>query len=75
MITLLGLLTVAGDPIRFLVGFLILCCCIAVVIILVRWLVGLTGIAIPSPLMLVLGIVLFVVLLLMLLNYSGFYRF
>lgn len=64
-----------GDIIHFLVGFLILVCVIACVIILVRWLLGLMGIAIPQPLMVVLGIILFIVLLLMLLNYSGYYRF
>lgn len=64
-----------ADPIRFLVGFLIACCVIAVVIILVRWLVSLTGIAIPQPLLLVLGIILFILLLLWVLSWSGIYRF
>ncbi|HXN71577.1 MAG TPA: hypothetical protein VN861_03375 [Candidatus Acidoferrales bacterium] len=64
-----------GDLIHFLVGFLILCCVIACVIILVKWLCGLMGVTIPPPLMAVLGIILFIILLLMLLNYSGYYRF
>jgi len=75
MIEILALSTLAGNPIRFMVGFILLCCCIAVVIILVKWLAGLAGVAVPAPLMLVLGIILFVILLLMLLSYSGFYSF
>jgi hypothetical protein len=66
---------VSADPIRFIVGFILVCCLIAIVIILVKWLAGLAGVAIPGPLMLVLGILLFVVLLLWLLSYSGVYRF
>ncbi len=48
-----------GAIISFLIGI----CLIAVVIIAVRWLLGLAGIAIPQPLMLIIGILLFVVLL------------
>lgn len=66
--------SIAPDPIRFLIGFVVACCVIAVVIILVKWLVGLTGVAIPPPLMLVLGIVLFIFLLLWVLSWSGVYR-
>jgi hypothetical protein len=65
----------AGDPIRFLIGFLIACCVIAAVIILVKWLCGLAGFAIPQPLMLVLGIIIFIFLLLWVLSWSGIYRF
>jgi|HubBroStandDraft_4_1064222.scaffolds.fasta_scaffold1171281_2 hypothetical protein len=76
MISLLA--TFAGplsaDPIRFLIGFLIACCVIAVVIILVKWLLGLAGVTIPPPLMLVIGILLFIFLLLWVLNWSGVYR-
>lgn len=61
------------SPIHFLIGFLILVCVIAIVIIGVKWLIALTGIAIPQPLLMILGIILFMVLLLMLLNYSGLY--
>jgi hypothetical protein len=67
--------SLAADPIRFLIGFLIACCVIACVIILVKWLCGLAGVAIPPPLMLVLGILLFIFLLLWVLNWSGVYRF
>lgn len=65
----------AADPIRFLIGFLIACCVIAVVIILVKWLCGLVGVVIPQPLMLVLGILLFIFLLLWVLSWSGIYHF
>ena len=67
--------TMTADPLRFLLGFLVLCCVIAVVIILVRWLASLAGITIPPPLMLVLGILFFLILLFWLLNYSGVYSF
>jgi hypothetical protein len=62
-------------PMHFLVGFLVMVCILAIVIIAVRWLLGLAGIAIPQPLLLILGIVLFLVCLLALLNYSGLYSF
>jgi hypothetical protein len=62
------------DLIHFLVGFLLLVCVIAVFIIAARWLCALAGLTIPQPLMLILGILLFVVLLLMLLSWSGVYR-
>jgi hypothetical protein len=38
------------------------------------WLLSLTGIVIPQPLMLVFGIILFILLLLWVLNWSGIYR-
>lgn len=78
MITLLSMFSaplVSSDPIRFIIGFILLCCLIAIVIILVKWLANLAGIAVPPQLMLVLGILIFVVLLLWLLNYAGVYRF
>jgi Na+/alanine symporter len=64
-------LPTAFNFIHFIVGFLLLICVIAVVIIGVRWLAALAGVAIPPPLMAILGILLFVVLLLLLLNWSG----
>ena len=64
----------SADPIRFLIGFLIACCVIACVIILVRWLLSLTGIAVPQPLMLVFGIILFIFFMLWVLNWAGVYR-
>jgi len=57
--------------IHFAVGLLILFCVLAILIIGVRWLCTLAGIAIPQPLMVILGIIVFIVLLLMLLNWSG----
>lgn len=75
MISLLATTLTAFSPIHFLVGFLILVCVIAIVIIAVRWLIQLTGIAVPQPLLVILGIILFMILLLMLLNYSGLYVF
>ena len=45
--------------------------CVAIVIILGRWLLSLTGIAIPQPLMIVLGLIVFLVLLLFFLDWIG----
>jgi hypothetical protein len=53
----------------FMVQFLIFICVVAVVIIGVRWLLSLTGVVIPQPLMLILGIILFVILLIMFMQY------
>jgi hypothetical protein len=73
---LLSVGTVTGfSAIHFLIGFLLLICVIAIVIIGVKWLITLTGVAIPQPLLLIAGIILFIVLLLVLLQYSGLYSF
>jgi hypothetical protein len=63
------------SPARFLVGFLVFVCVLAIVIIACRWLLSLTGIAIPQPLLVILGIIVFLLLLLVLLNWSGLYAF
>jgi hypothetical protein len=65
----------AFSPIHFLIGFLVLVCVLAIVVIGCRWLLSLTGIVIPQPLLLILGIIVFLILLLALLNYSGLYAF
>lgn len=59
------------DPIRGMVGFVVFCVCIAIVVILGRWLLGLTGLAIPQPLMMVLGLIVFLVLFLFFLDWLG----
>lgn len=64
---------IAFSPIHFLVGFLILVCVIAILIIACKWLMGLAGITIPQPLLVILGILIFMILLLVVLNYSGLY--
>ena len=66
-------LAIPSSPVHFLVGFLILICVLAVVIIGFRWLLSLTGIVIPQPLLVILGIIIFIVLLLVLLNWSGYW--
>ena len=55
----------------FLFWFLIIIAVLAVVIIAGRWLIGSTGIAIPQPLMVCIGIVLFIVLLIALWHFVG----
>lgn len=64
-----------GDMIHFAVGFVVLVVVLAIVVIAVRWLLGLMGIAIPQPLMVIIGLFFFLIFLLMLLNWSGYYRF
>jgi len=59
------------SPIHFLIGFPFVICIIAIVIIGVKWLIGLTGWSIPQPLMVIAGIILFMVLIMVLLSYSG----
>ena len=61
--------------ISFLVGFLVLCCVVACVIILVRWLLALTGLPIPQPILIVAGIILFLICFLWLLSYTHVYQF
>jgi hypothetical protein len=73
--TMLALASAAFSPLHFMIGFLFLVCILAIVVIAVRWLLGLAGITIPQPLLVILGIILFMVLLLALLDYSGLYRF
>jgi uncharacterized membrane protein len=63
------------NAIHFAVGFIVLCCVLAICIIVGRWVLSLTGLAIPQPLLLVLGILLFLFLMLALLQYSGLYSF
>jgi hypothetical protein len=63
------------NPIQAMVGFVIFCICVAIVIILGRWLLSLTGLVIPQPLMYVLGLVVFLVLLLFFLDWVGAFNF
>lgn len=63
------------NPISAMIGFVVLCCCLAIVIILGRWLLSLTGWAIPQPILVVLGIIVFLVFLMFFLNYTGIYAF
>jgi len=66
---------VGFSGIHFLVGFIVLICILAVLIIGVKWLLSLTGLAIPQPLLVILGILIFLGLLLWLLSFSGLYSF
>jgi hypothetical protein len=58
--------------IAFLFWFLIVIAVLAIVIIGAKWLMGLAGITIPQPLVVILGIVLFIVLLYALFHFVGF---
>ena len=57
--------------IGFLLSFLVFIVVLAIVVIGVRWLLSLTGIAIPQPLLYILGLVLFLVLLFVFIQYAG----
>lgn len=65
---------VAFSPVHFLVGFLILVCVLAIVIIAFRWLLSVSGVTIPQPLLTIVGIVVFLILLMVLLDYSGLWH-
>lgn len=67
--------TESGDLIHFAVGFVVLIVVLAIVVIAVKWLLGLMGVAIPQPLMVIIGLLFFLIFLLMLLNWSGYYKF
>lgn len=75
MLALFAAGTLAFSPFHFLVGFLVLICVFAIVIIAVKYLIALTGIPIPPPLLAILGIIVFLILLMVLLDYSGLYAF
>jgi hypothetical protein len=57
--------------VNFLLSFLIFIVIVAILIIGFKWLLSLTGLAIPQPLMIILGLILFLVLLLLFFNYVG----
>lgn len=56
----------------FLVSFIVFLVVVAILIIGFRWLLSLTGLSIPQPLLIILGLILFLVLLLFFVNYVGF---
>jgi hypothetical protein len=55
----------------FLVSFLVFIIVVAIIIIGFRWLLSVSGVTIPQPLMVILGLILFLVLLLLFVNYMG----
>lgn len=61
------------NPVAFAIGFVLVICAVAVVIILVKWLLGLADLVIPQPLLLAMAIIVFMLLLLLLANYTGLY--
>jgi hypothetical protein len=69
------LATLLLSPISGMIEFVVFIVCVAIVIILARWVLSLTGLAIPQPLLIVLGLILFLVMLLFFLNWSGIYAF
>jgi hypothetical protein len=57
--------------ISFMLSFLVFIVVLAIIVIGVRWLLSLTGLVIPQPLLYILGLILFLVLLFVFLNYAG----
>jgi hypothetical protein len=57
--------------ISFMLSFLVFIVVLAIIVIGVRWVLSLTGITIPPPLMYILGLILFLVLLFVFLQYAG----
>ena len=58
-----------GNPLGFLIGFLIFICVVAVVILGIRWLIRISGVAISPELNLIIGIILFIILLIVFVNW------
>jgi hypothetical protein len=57
--------------ISFMLSFLVFIVVLAIIVIGVRWLLSLTDLVIPPPLLYILGLILFLVLLFVFLNYAG----
>lgn len=57
--------------IGFVLWFLIICALLAILVIGVKWILGLAGITIPPPLLTILGIIVFIVLLIALWHFIG----
>jgi hypothetical protein len=70
--TMLSMLQAEG-AIRFLVGFIVFVVVVACVIVLVRWLITISGITVPQPILWVLGMIFFLIALMFLLNFTGVY--
>lgn len=58
-----------GNPVGFLISFLIFICVVAVVILGIRWLIRISGVAVSPELNLMIGIILFLVLLIVFLEW------
>lgn len=72
---LLAALLLQSNAISVMVSFLVFIICVAIVIIGARWLLGLAGITIPQPLMVIIGLIIFLFFLLIFLNYTGIWAF
>lgn len=59
----------AGNPVGFLISFLIFICVVAVVILGIRWLIRISGVTVSPELNLMIGIILFIVLLIVFLEW------
>jgi hypothetical protein len=63
------------NPVGAMLGFIVLMICLAIVVILCRWLLSLTGWVIPQPLLVVAGLLLFLIFLAFFLSWTGIYSF
>ena len=66
---ILAMLMQLGNPLAFLISFLIFICVVAVVILGIRWLIRISGVTISPELNLIIGIILFLVLLILFVSY------
>ena len=69
---ILSMFAFQQGAISIMVGFLVFCICVAIVIILGKWILSLIGLPIPQPVLVVLGLIVFLILLLLFLNWAGF---
>jgi hypothetical protein len=64
-----------ANAISMMISLVVFIVCVAIVILLFRWLLGVMGVTIPQPLMVVLGLIMFLIFLLIFLNYTGIWAF
>ncbi len=68
---MLASLLFQANAISMMVSLIVFVVCIVIVILLGKWLLSVLGVSIPQPLMVVLGLLVFLIFLLFFLNYTG----
>lgn len=66
---------VGFNPVRFALGFLVCIVMLAILIIGLRYVARVAGITLSPELVQILGLIVFLILLFVLLGWSGFYSF
>jgi ABC-type xylose transport system permease subunit len=62
------------NPINAMIGFVALCVCVAVIIILGKWVLSLIP-GVPQPVIVALGLIVFLFLFLLFMQWLGVYTF